>query len=97
MRKPDLRRPVAGPDRQSRWMAALEVAFGWVAKGAMVLAGLAVVALMVLTGDASGVSDLPGTRKGWLYLLLVSIVVLALLFAFLYYWPAPAKASTAGG
>ncbi|VVU49088.1 hypothetical protein BAN20980_01787 [Burkholderia anthina] len=78
-------------------MAALEVAFGWVAKGAMVLAGLAVVALMVLTGDASGVSGLPGTRKGWLYLLLVSIVVLALLFAFLYYWPAPAKASTAGG
>ncbi len=78
-------------------MAALEVAFGWVAKGTMVLAGLAVVVLMALTGDASGVSDLPSTRKGWLYLLLVLIASLALLFAFLYYWPAPAKVSAAGG
>ncbi len=78
-------------------MAAPEVAFGWVAKGTMVLAGLAVVALMALTGDASGVSDLPNTRKGWSYLLPVLIVVLALLFAFLYYWPALAKVYAAGG
>ncbi len=52
---------------------------------------------MVLTGDASGVSDLPGTRKGWLYRLLVLIVVLALMFIFLYYLPAPSKVSAAGG
>lgn len=42
MRKPNLPGPFAGPSRQSRLRAALEVAFGWGAKGTMVLAGLAV-------------------------------------------------------
>ena len=45
MGKPNLRRPVTGPYRQSRWAGALEVAFGWVAKGTMVLVGLGMVAL----------------------------------------------------
>ncbi|RQR44344.1 hypothetical protein DIE21_33765 [Burkholderia sp. Bp9140] len=93
MRKPDLRRPVAGPYRQSRLMAVLEVAFGWVAKGTMVLAGLAIVVLMAM----AGAPDLPTTRKGWLHLLLMIAVLLVLVCAFVYYWPGPANAHAAGG
>lgn len=79
MRKPDLRRPVAGPYRQSRLMSALTIAFG----GVLVLAGLVIVVLMAL----GGVPDLPSTRKGWLQLLLTLAVLFALVFAFLYFWP----------
>ncbi|MBR8068421.1 hypothetical protein SAMN05443026_5857 [Burkholderia orbicola] len=89
MGKPDLRRPVAGPYRQSRWAARLEAAFGWVAKGTLVLAGLAMVALAALTGDVSALADLPSTRKGWLYLLLILIAAVALLFALHHYWVRP--------
>ncbi|MCA8252068.1 hypothetical protein LGM89_02210 [Burkholderia sp. AU31624] len=63
MGKPDLRRPVTGPYRQSRWAGALEIAFGWVAKGTMVLVGLGMVALAALTGDVSALVDLPTTKK----------------------------------
>ena len=83
MRKPDLRRPVAGPYRQSRLMSALTIAIGGVAKGVMVLAGLVIMVLMAL----GGVPDLPSTRKGWLQLLLTLAVLFALVFAFLYFWP----------
>ncbi|QTO20659.1 hypothetical protein [Burkholderia seminalis] len=96
MSKPDLRRPVAGPYRQSRWAAGLEAAFGWVAKGTLVLAGLAMVALMALTGDVGAVTDLPSTRKGWLYLLLILVVALALIFTVYHYWLHPAGARPAG-
>ncbi|CAI8695741.1 MULTISPECIES: hypothetical protein [Burkholderia] len=96
MGKPDLRRPVAGPYRQSRWAAVLDAAFGWVAKGTMVLAGLAMVALMALTGDLGGLTDLPTTRKGWLYLLLILVVAVALIFAVRHYWLPPASARPAG-
>ncbi|QVN21344.1 hypothetical protein [Burkholderia pyrrocinia] len=96
MDKPDLRRPISGPYRQSRWAAVLEVAFGWVAKGTMVLAGLAVVAMMGLTGDLGGLSDLPTTRKGWLYLLLILVVAVALVFAVHHYWLRPTGARPAG-
>ncbi|WP_244135651.1 hypothetical protein [Burkholderia seminalis] len=96
MSKPDLRRPVAGPYRQSRWAAGLETAFGWVAKGMLVLAGLAMVALMALTGDVGAVTDLPSTRKGWLSLLLILVVTLALIFAVYRYWLDPAGARPAG-
>ncbi|VWB43680.1 hypothetical protein BLA23254_01957 [Burkholderia lata] len=96
MSKPDLRRPVAGPYRQPRWAGVLEVAFGWVAKGTMVLLGLGMAVLMVLTGDASALADLPTTRKGWLYLLLVVIVAVALIFAAHHYWLWPTGAGAAG-
>ncbi|NTZ84630.1 hypothetical protein FCJ61_16895 [Burkholderia metallica] len=96
MGKPDLRRPVAGPYRQSRWAAGLEVAFGWVAKGTLVLAGLAMVALAALTGDVGGLTDLPSTRKGWLYLLLIVVVAVALIFAVHHYWLRPAGMRPAG-
>ncbi|MBN3833888.1 hypothetical protein [Burkholderia sp. Ac-20344] len=96
MSKPDLRRPVAGPYRQSRWAAVLEVAFGWVAKGTMVLVGLGMVALAALTGDVSALADLPTTKKGWLTLLLVMIGVVALIFAVYHYWPWPPDARPAG-
>ncbi|MGU3781385.1 hypothetical protein [Burkholderia metallica] len=96
MGKPDLRRPVAGPYRQSRWAAVLEVVFGWVAKGTMVLLGLGVAALAVLTGDVSALTDLPTTKKGWLYLLLAVVVAVALIFAVHHYWLRPAGMRPAG-
>ncbi|HFT8008396.1 TPA: hypothetical protein ACU9T0_000419 [Burkholderia cenocepacia] len=96
MGKPDLRRPVAGPYRQSRWAAGLEAAFGWVAKGTLVLAGLAMVALAALTGDVGALTDLPTTRKGWLYLLLILVVTVALIFAVRYYRLRPATLGPAG-
>ncbi|RQS85773.1 hypothetical protein [Burkholderia seminalis] len=96
MSKPDLRRPVAGPYRQSRWAAGLEAVFGWVAKGTLVLAGLAMVALMALTGDVGAVTDLPSTRRGWLSLLLILVVALALIFTVYHYWLHPAGARPAG-
>ncbi|WP_408625576.1 hypothetical protein [Burkholderia cenocepacia] len=96
MGKPDLRRPVAGPYRQSRWAAGLEAAFGWVAKGTLVLAGLAMVALAALTGDVGALTDLPTTRKGWLYLLLILVVTVARIFAVRYYWLRPATLGPAG-
>ncbi|MDN7427497.1 hypothetical protein CFB89_24500 [Burkholderia sp. AU16741] len=89
MGKPDLRRPVAGPYRQWRWVAGLEAGFGWVAKGTLVLAGLAMVALAALTGDVGALTDLPATRKGWLYLLLALVAAVALTFAVYYYWLRP--------
>lgn len=96
MGKPDLRRPVAGPYRQSRWSAVLEAAFGWVAKGTMVLAGLGMVAMMALTGDLGALTDLPTTRKGWLYLLLAVVVAVVLVFAVHHYWLRPAGVRPAG-
>ncbi|HDR9508937.1 TPA: hypothetical protein QDC03_004060 [Burkholderia cepacia] len=62
----------------------------------MVLAGLAMVALMALTGDLGGLTDLPTTRKGWLYLLLILVVAVALIFAVRHYWLPPARARPAG-
>ncbi|NTX28383.1 hypothetical protein HT746_14770 [Burkholderia pyrrocinia] len=62
----------------------------------MVLAGLAVVAMMALTGDLGGLSDLPTTRKGWLYLLLILVVAVALVFAVHHYWLRPTGAHPAG-
>ncbi|EKS9889914.1 hypothetical protein BTK96_006988 [Burkholderia pyrrocinia] len=62
----------------------------------MVLAGLAMVALMALTGDLGGLTDLPTTRKGWLYLLLILVVAVALIFAVRHYWLPPASARPAG-
>ncbi|WP_333994828.1 hypothetical protein [Burkholderia orbicola] len=96
MGKPDLRRPVAGPYRQSRWAAGLEAAFGWVAKGTLVLAGLAMVALAALTGDVGALTDLPTTRKGWLYLLLALVIAVALIFAIYHYWLRPTGMRPAG-
>ncbi|MPV69133.1 hypothetical protein [Burkholderia sp. BE17] len=96
MGKPDLRRPVAGPYRQSRWAAVLEAAFGWVATGTMVLVGLGVAAMMVLAGDLDALADLPMTRKGWLYLLLALVVAVALVFAVHHYWLRPAGVRPAG-
>ncbi|MPV56429.1 hypothetical protein CFB46_27995 [Burkholderia sp. HI2761] len=96
MGKPDLRRPITGPYRQSRWAAGLEAAFGWVAKGTLILAGLAVVVLAALTGDVGAVTDLPSTRKGWLYLLLIVVVAVVLICAALHYWPRPAGARPTG-
>ncbi|MCA7968375.1 hypothetical protein LGM42_00570 [Burkholderia sp. AU39826] len=96
MGKPDLRRPVAGPYRRSRWAAGVEVGFGWVAKGTFVLAGLALVALAALTGDVGAVTDLPTTRKGWLYLLLILVVMVALIIAVHHYWLRPASVRPAG-
>ncbi|VWC95256.1 hypothetical protein [Burkholderia contaminans] len=96
MSKPDLRRPVTGPYRQSRWAGAVEVAFGWGAKGTMVLVGLGMVALAALTGDVSALVDLPTTKKGWFYLLLVVIGVVALIFAVHHYWPWPSGVHPAG-
>ncbi len=74
----------------------LEAAFGWVAKGTLVLAGLAMVALAALTGDVGGLTDLPSTRKGWLYLLLIVVVAVALIFAVHHYWLRPAGMRPAG-
>ncbi|HEF5874442.1 TPA: hypothetical protein SAY52_006840 [Burkholderia cenocepacia] len=96
MGKPDLRRPVAGPYRQSRWAAALETAFGWVAKGTLVLAGLAMVALAALTGDVGALTDLPSTRRGWLHLLLILVVAVVLIFAVHHYWLRLASVRPAG-
>ncbi|VWC97701.1 hypothetical protein [Burkholderia lata] len=62
----------------------------------MLLAGLVMVALAALTGDASALADLPTTKKGWLYLLLVMIGVVALIFAVHCYWPRPPGVRPAG-
>ncbi|MET1532061.1 hypothetical protein [Burkholderia sola] len=96
MDKPDLRRPVAGPYRQSRWAAGLEAGFGWAAKGTLVLAGLAMVALAALTGDVGALTDLPTTRKGWLYLLLALVAAVALIFAVHHYRLRPTGVRPAG-
>ncbi|HDR9480981.1 TPA: hypothetical protein QDC20_003335 [Burkholderia aenigmatica] len=96
MSKPDLRRPVAGPYRQSRWAGVLELAFGWVAKGTMVLLGLGLAALAALTGDVSALADLPTTRKGWLYLLLAVAGAVGLIFAVHHYWLRPIGVYPAG-
>ncbi|VWC29368.1 hypothetical protein BLA13014_06172 [Burkholderia aenigmatica] len=96
MSKPDLRRPVAGPYRQSRWAGVLELAFGWVAKGMMVLLGLGLAALAALTGDVSALADLPTTRKGWLYLLLAVVGAVGLIFAVHHYWLRPIGVYPAG-
>ncbi len=96
MSKPDLRRPVAGPYRQSRWAGVLELAFGWVAKGTMVLLGLGLAALAALTGDVSALADLPTTRKGWLYLLLAVVGAVGLIFAVHHYWLRPIGVYPAG-
>ncbi|WP_244132670.1 hypothetical protein [Burkholderia sp. BCC0397] len=66
------------------------------AKGTLVLAGLAMVALAALTGDVGGLTDLPSTRKGWLYLLLIVVVAVALIFAVHHYWLRPAGMRPAG-
>ncbi|RQR64755.1 hypothetical protein DIE18_06130 [Burkholderia sp. Bp9125] len=86
-RQPDLRRPVTGPYRQSRWAAAWECVFGLVAKGTMVLAVLIMVAISILTGDAGGTGPLPlpTTRKGWWRLLLVLTLAIAIVAATLYF------------
>ncbi len=96
MSKPDLRRPVAGPYRQSRWSGVLELAFGWVAKGTMLLLGLGLAALAALTGDVGALADLPTTRKGWLYLLLAVVGGVALIFAVHHYWLRPIGVYPAG-
>ncbi len=96
MGKPDLRRPVTGPYRQSRWAGVLEVAFGWVAKGTMVPVGLGMVALAALTGDMGALADLPTTKKGWLALLLVVFALVVLIIAVHHYWPWPRGARPAG-
>ena len=49
-----------------------------------------------LTGDVSALVDLPTTKKGWLYLLLVVIGVVALIFAVHHYWPWPSGVRPAG-
>ncbi|KVN33341.1 hypothetical protein WJ63_04965 [Burkholderia pyrrocinia] len=86
-RQPDLRRPVAGPYRQSRWAAALECVFGLVAKGTMVLAVLMMVAISIFSGDVGGADSLslPTTRKGWWRLLLVLALLIAGAAATLYF------------
>ncbi|WP_175665783.1 hypothetical protein ACN9MG_32410 [Burkholderia ambifaria] len=53
-----------------------EVIFGGLAKGTLVVAAIIVAILAVLSGDASGLTDLPTTRKQWLYFLLVVLLVL---------------------
>ncbi|MBN3817138.1 hypothetical protein G3N57_11200 [Paraburkholderia sp. Se-20369] len=86
-RQPDLRRPVAGPYRQPRWVAALESVFGFVAKGTMALAVLVLVAIAFFTGDAweAGSPPLPTTRKGWWRLLMVLALLIAIVAAALYF------------
>ncbi|KWO25396.1 hypothetical protein DF118_14870 [Burkholderia stagnalis] len=86
-RQPDLRRPVTGPYRQSRWAAALEYVFGLVAKGTMVLAVLIMVAISIITGDAGGIGSMPWprTRKGRWRLLLVPALSVAIVAATLYF------------
>ncbi|KVT35439.1 hypothetical protein WK51_19540 [Burkholderia ubonensis] len=94
-RKPELRRPVAGPYRQSRWAAVLESLFGFVAKGTMALAALIAVVLAILSGDGLELVSPPTTKKGWMRLLLVLAAVIALVFALLYFME-PGSADFAG-
>ncbi|KVL10742.1 hypothetical protein WL40_15030 [Burkholderia ubonensis] len=94
-RKPELRRPVAGPYRQSRWAAVLESLFGFVAKGTMALAALIAVVLAILSGDGLELVSPPTTKKGWMRLLLVLAAVIALVFAVLYFME-PGSADFAG-
>ncbi|MGE8575589.1 MAG: hypothetical protein ACN6QT_10865 [Burkholderia contaminans] len=74
----------------------LEVAFGWVAKGTMVLVGLGMIALAALTGDVGALADLPTTKKGWLTLLLVVFALVVLIIAVHHYCPWPRGARPAG-
>ncbi|AOK19312.1 hypothetical protein WT26_25660 [Burkholderia cepacia] len=94
-RKPELRRPVAGPYRQSRWAAVLESLFGFVAKGTMALAALIAVVLAILSGEGLELVSLPTTKKGWMRLLLVLAAVIALVFA-VFYFMEPGSADFAG-
>ncbi|KVQ74896.1 hypothetical protein WK05_08880 [Burkholderia ubonensis] len=94
-RKPELRRPVAGPYRQSRWAAVLESLFGFVAKGTMALAALIAVVLAILSGEGLELVSPPTTKKGWMRLLLVLAAVIALVFAVLYFME-PGSADFAG-
>ncbi|AYZ62487.1 hypothetical protein EGY31_03980 [Burkholderia multivorans] len=94
-RKPELRRPVAGPYRQSRWAAALESLFGFVAKGTVALAALIAVVLAILSGEGLDLVSPPTTKKGWMRLLLVLAALIALVFAVLYFME-PGSADFAG-
>ncbi|SOE93175.1 hypothetical protein SAMN05414139_05948 [Burkholderia sp. D7] len=61
------------PNRTPKAAGFAEVLFGGLAKGTMVVVGVAAVVLGVLGG---GLTDLPTTRKEWGYLLLVILVAI---------------------
>jgi hypothetical protein len=61
------------PNRTPKAARFAEVFFGGLAKGTMVVVGIAAVVLGVLGG---GLTDLPTTRKEWGYLLLIILVTI---------------------
>lgn len=74
--------PHGMPNRTSRFAKFAEVLFGGLAKGTMALAAIILVVLAVLSGNFDGLTDLPTTRKGWGYVLLVIVVVFIGVIAF---------------
>lgn len=59
-------------ERTSKRVRFAEVLFGGLAKGTMIVAGIAAVVFGVLGG---GLTALPTTRKGWGYFLLAVLVI----------------------
>ncbi|MDS0858067.1 hypothetical protein NUV25_10140 [Burkholderia pseudomultivorans] len=85
MSEPDLRRPVSGPYRQSRWSTALARIFGAVFKGVMIVAMLAFAVLMALIGGGADFLGAPAANEGrWCRRL--AFVACATLIAALYWW-----------
>lgn len=74
--------PQGMPDHASRFAKFAEVLFGGLAKGTMALAAIIVVVLAVLSGNFDGLNNLPATRKGWSYVLLLIVVVFIGVIAF---------------
>ncbi|VWB78817.1 hypothetical protein BPS26883_03757 [Burkholderia pseudomultivorans] len=85
MSEPDLRRPVSGPYRQSRWSTALARIFGAVSKGMMIVAMLAFEILVAAMGGSAGFSGAPATKEGRWRGRLVFVACVALIAA-LYWW-----------
>lgn len=64
-----------------------EIAFGWLAKGTMIVVAIAVVVLSVFS-DGAGMTSLPSTRRQWLTLALILAVVIAGVVVYCHYFPA---------
>lgn len=62
-----------------------EVGFGWLAKGTMIVAAVAVV---VLSGG-TGLADLPSTRRQWLAVAAIILLVLTGVVAYHYTFAVP--------
>lgn len=71
-------------ERPSKSARFVEVFFGGLAKGMLVVVAVAAVILAVLSGD-DGLTDLPTTRKEWGYFLLIVLISVAGFISFCWF------------